>query len=74
MLGETAGFEEDEIKPTGTEVHEYVFPATGNEPIEVTSPIQIDFADPAIARGTGYTVIRTESEFEQFVKVIDSFK
>jgi len=50
-----------DVNPDGLDVHAYVIPVTDVEPIEVKPPVQIDLSAPALAVGSGLTVIMTAS-------------
>jgi len=74
VVGFAVGLEAVEVKPDGLDVHEYVSPLTVVAPIEVLPPKQITLLLPAIAKGNGFTVITTESDFIQPVAAIVSVK
>ena len=73
-VGETIGLEVVSVKPDGFEVQEYVFPVTAVEPMAAVWPKQIFCVLIVFAKGSGFTVITTESDFVQPVEVIFSVR
>jgi hypothetical protein len=64
-VGDTVGFEDAEVKPTGLLIHEYVLPVTAVAPIAMDVPVQILELDIVAATGSGFTVILTVLDFIQ---------
>ena len=71
-LGATEGFALLEVNPEGLLVQLYVCPITDEEPTDVEPPAQIDFAEPTLETGRGFTVTITESDLVHPVAVIFS--
>jgi hypothetical protein len=69
-VGLTVGFELVEVNPLGEEVHEYVLPVIADAPILADPPLQIVLSPPALAVGSGLTVIITASFFVHPVDVL----
>ncbi len=59
VVGDTDGLDTVDVNPVGVDVHEYVLPVTDAAPIVVELPVQMAFADPVVAAGTGFTVMTT---------------
>ena len=63
-----------EVKPTGFDVHEYVWPLMPEAPIEAGLPAHTVWVEPAFATGNGLTEITTELELLQPVAVTFSVR
>jgi len=74
VVGDTVGFDKAELKPTGLDTQEYVFPEIAVEPMVVTLPEQISLSLPVAASGNGFTITVTLLLSEQPVEVTVSVK
>jgi hypothetical protein len=63
--GLTVALDDEELKPEGLLLQEYVFPDTDAPPIVAGDPEHMETDDPALAEGSALTVTVTELVLEQ---------
>ena len=69
-VGETVGFDDVDVKPTGELTQEYVLPATDVAPMAIDVPVQMLVLEMVAAAGKGLTVIVTEFELTQWFEFV----